>query len=49
MLLRDLQGATVLADIAAWARDPHAELPSGADSGARAALTGHGETVAQID
>jgi acylglycerol lipase len=49
MLLRDLQGATVLADIAAWARDPRAELPSGADSGARATLTGHGEAFAQID
>jgi acylglycerol lipase len=49
MLLRDLQGATVLADVAAWIRNPRAELPSGADSGARAALTGHGETFARIN
>lgn len=48
MLLRDLQGATVLADVAAWARDPRAELPSGADSGARAALTGRGESFALL-
>ena len=48
MLLRDLQGATVLADVAAWARDPRAELPSGADSGARAGLTGHGERFALL-
>ena len=48
MLLRDLQGATVLADVAAWARDPRAELPSGADSGGRAVLTGHGESFALL-
>lgn len=29
MLFRDLQGARVVADIAAWARDPRAALPSG--------------------
>ncbi len=29
MLFRDLDGARVVADIAAWARDPHAPLPSG--------------------
>ena len=29
MLLRDLQGATVIADIAAWIADPAAPLPSG--------------------
>jgi acylglycerol lipase len=49
MLLRDLQGPTVLADVAAWVRDPHAELPSGADNGARAGLTGHGESFARLD
>ncbi len=32
MLLRDLQAETVLADIAAWIRDPEAPLPSGADT-----------------
>ena len=31
MLLRDLQAATVLADIAAWIGDPATALPSGAD------------------
>ena len=46
MLLRDLQGATVLADITAWMRDPRGGLPSGADDGARAALTGHGDNIA---
>lgn len=29
MLFRDLAGGRVVADIAAWARDPHAPLPSG--------------------
>jgi acylglycerol lipase len=46
MLLRDLQGATVLTDIAAWLREPRDGLPSGADSGARAALTRHGDAIA---
>ena len=31
MLLRDLQAATVLADIAAWIDAPATVLPSGAD------------------
>lgn len=31
MLTRDLQAATVLADIAAWLRDPALSLPSGAE------------------
>ena len=34
MLLRDLQAATVLADIAAWIGDPATALPSGADRAA---------------
>src|SRR5260221_3510563 len=42
LLLRDLQAATVLSDIGAWMHDPIAALPSGADQGARAALTGTG-------
>jgi acylglycerol lipase len=46
MLLRDLQAPTVLADIGAWVHDPIAGLPSGADQGARAALTGRGDTLA---
>jgi len=45
LLLRDLQAPTVLADIASWMHDPRAGLQSGADQGARAALTG-GDTVA---
>jgi alpha-beta hydrolase superfamily lysophospholipase len=49
MLLRDLQGATVLADVAAWVHDPRAGLPSGADSGGRALLTGRGESFARLD
>jgi acylglycerol lipase len=48
MLLRDLQGATVLADVAAWTRDPRAKLPSGADSRGRAALTGRSESLALL-
>lgn len=46
LLLRDLQAATVLADIGAWMHDPTAGLPSGADQGARAALIGRGDTIA---
>ena len=38
MLLRDTQGQTVAEDIAAWAKDRHAPLPSGADAAARAWL-----------
>jgi alpha-beta hydrolase superfamily lysophospholipase len=49
MLLRDLQGPTVLADVAAWIHDRRAELPSGADSGARTLLTGNGERLARLD
>jgi len=41
MLLRDLQGETVWADIAAWVADPDAALPSGADRKARSALLRH--------
>ena len=33
MLLRDLNGPTVVDDLAAWFRDPSAPLPSGADRG----------------
>ena len=35
MLLRDLAGGRVIADIAAWLTDPTAPLPSGADDDAR--------------
>ena len=34
VLLRDLQAATVLADISAWIGDPATALPSGADRAA---------------
>jgi len=33
MLMRDLQGAAVVRDIASWIEDPKAPLPSGADQG----------------
>jgi alpha-beta hydrolase superfamily lysophospholipase len=38
MLLRDLDAATVIDDVAAWIADPAAPLPSGADLHARRAL-----------
>ncbi|MBI5163278.1 MAG: lysophospholipase [Magnetospirillum sp.] len=38
MLLRDLQAATVIDDIAAWIAAPAAPLPSGADARARAKM-----------
>ncbi len=38
LLFRDLQGATVTDDVAAWVRDPQAPLPSGADRRAEARL-----------
>ncbi|HKW52286.1 MAG TPA: lysophospholipase [Stellaceae bacterium] len=46
MLLRDLDGPLLIADVAAWIADPAAPLPSGADGGARARLTGHSEPLA---
>jgi acylglycerol lipase len=38
MLLRDLEGQAVIADIAGWVRAPAAPLPSGADRGAAQAF-----------
>ncbi len=38
MLLRDLNGPTVIDDLAAWFRDPSAPLPSGADRGGMEAM-----------
>jgi acylglycerol lipase len=49
LLLRDLQSATVLTDIVAWMHDPGANLPSGADIGARAVLTGSDDSVALLN
>jgi len=46
MLLRDLDGPLLIKDVAAWISDPAAPLPSGADGGARARLTGHSEPLA---
>lgn len=46
MLLRDLDGPQLIKDVAAWIADPAAPLPSGADGGARARLTGHSEPLA---
>jgi acylglycerol lipase len=45
MLLRDLQAEVVIADIAAWTRDPAAPLPSGAEAHAAAVLAGDGEAA----
>jgi acylglycerol lipase len=45
MLLRDLDGPLLIADVAAWVGAPAAPLPSGADRGARARLTGEPEAV----
>jgi len=42
MLLRDLEGATVWRDIAAWIAEPDAPLPSGADAHAATVLAGDG-------
>src|SRR5262249_9723381 len=38
MLLRDLQGPLVIADVASWVQRPAAPLPSGADRGAAQAF-----------
>ena len=40
MLTRDLEGALVTRDIAAWILDPKEALPSGADHAGRARLLG---------
>jgi alpha-beta hydrolase superfamily lysophospholipase len=40
MMLRDIDGATPTADIAAWVEAPAAPLPSGFDRGARGQLIG---------
>jgi alpha-beta hydrolase superfamily lysophospholipase len=40
LLLRDLEGPMVTADVLAWIEDPRAPLPSGADRDARARLDG---------
>jgi acylglycerol lipase len=46
MLLRDLEGPVVNADVASWVLDPAAPLPSGADRGAAEAfLQGGGSKV----
>ena len=46
MLLRDLDGARVGRDVAAWMTSRSAPLPSGADKDARYALTGIPATIA---
>ncbi len=45
LLLRDLAGPLVTADLAAWLRDADAPLPSGADRDARARLIGTSVTT----
>jgi acylglycerol lipase len=46
MLMRDLDGATVIEDVAAWVADPDRQLPSGADRDGRARLLGRAAAVA---
>ena len=45
MLLRDLEGPLVIADVASWALTPAAPLPSGADRAAAAAFLRSGSQV----
>jgi acylglycerol lipase len=48
MLLRDLEGPVVAADVASWALAPQAPLPSGADRKAEEAFA-HGASQASIE
>jgi acylglycerol lipase len=45
MLLRDLEGPVVIADVASWVLAPRAPLPSGADRGAAEAFSRGGSQV----
>jgi len=45
MLLRDLEGPVVVADVASWVTAPRAPLPSGADRGAAEAFSRSGAQV----
>jgi hypothetical protein len=45
MLLRDLEGPMVAADVANWVLAPAASLPSGADRVAAEAFSGGGSQV----
>jgi acylglycerol lipase len=45
MLMRDLHGADVSGDVVSWVIDVQGPLPSGADRGARFALTGQRDEV----
>ena len=45
MLLRDLEGAIVTADVASWVLTPAAPLPSGADRAAEEAYSGGASQV----
>jgi acylglycerol lipase len=45
MLLRDLGGPIVAADVASWVTSPRAPLPSGADRGAAEAFSYSGSRV----
>jgi hypothetical protein len=47
MLLRDLHGPVVVADVASWALAPRAPLPSGADRKAEEAFP-HGASQASV-
>src|ERR1700758_1665908 len=48
MLLRDLEGPVVAADVASWALAPRAPLPSGADRNAEEAFA-HSASQASVD
>jgi alpha-beta hydrolase superfamily lysophospholipase len=46
MMLRDLEGPLVIADVAAWIKEPRAPLPSGADHDGRLRLVGRPAPIA---
>jgi alpha-beta hydrolase superfamily lysophospholipase len=46
MLMRDLEGPLVIADVAAWIKAPRAPLPSGADHDGRGRLLGRPASLA---
>ena len=48
MLLRDLEGPIVIADVANWVLAPAAALPSGADRDAADAFLGTGNQISSV-
>jgi len=49
MLLRDLKGSVVIADVASWVLTPAAPLPSGADRAAADAFFSAGGRLSLAD